>query len=216
MIAKCIAIAAGGAVLIATFTTRADIYQTFNFSTNTTFSGSATSTFIPLGYFSASFSPYSGNPAYLTGFEIDWTLNFSASGVATPGNFGGFGGGPGGAYSVNGNGYGGNEGSLTSDSVTAGGVIPVVNCPVDGTNTFLVADAGEKYNPAILADVLGANPVDVNWGTDLTIGYGDVLSGQFSVTGSVTLIYNAVPEPSTLALAGFGVSAVCWLRRRKS
>ena len=216
MIAKSIAIAAVGTVLAGAMTGRADITQTADFSTNLLFSGTG-STSLPLGYFSASFSPYAGNPADLTGFEIAWSVTLSASAVVSPGVTGGFGGGPGGSYLVdNFSAYGGNGGSLTGSTSTPGGTIPLATTTLTNTTVFLAANAGSTYDPKILADMLSTNSVDLSWDTGFTLGYYSILSGQLAEDGSVTLTYNTVPEPGTMALAGLGASACFWLRRRKA
>ena len=216
MIAKYIAIAIVGAASFAAISSHADITQTFNFSTNASFSESSSVPTIPRGFFSATFSPYSGDSNDLTGFQIDWTITFSASALSKPGFEGGFSGGPGGNYLVNSVGYDGNGGSLSASASSPGGAIPLTTITVTNDRIFLTANAGLTYDPALLANILGASPLDLKWDTDFSLGYGSILSGDFSETGSVTLIYNTVPEPGTLALAGLGASVVCWLRRRKA
>jgi len=217
MIAKFVAVATVGVVLTAAFASRADITQTVNFSTNETFSGSGSATFIPAGYFSATFLPYTGSSNDLTGFEVDWTVTLSASATVESGQYGEFGGGAGGSFSLNNDGYGGIGGNLSSGStVGPGGVIPLTTTTITNYTTFLTSKSGISYSPALLADVLSGAPVDLAWNSGFTMGYSSIQSGDFSETGSVTLIYNTVPEPGTLALAGLGASAVCCLRRRKA
>ena len=215
MISKKIVIVGVCAALSASLSSRADIYQSLSFSTNGVFSGSGNDTFIPLGYFSANFAPFSGNSNDLTGFQIDWTVTVSASGVVgTNGQSGGFGSSFGGTYQLDGSGYNGNGGNVSGNSSVQGGLIPLSTTTITNYATFSATNV--NYNPAFLTDVLGSDPLDLSWQAALTLSYGNLASGQFSETGSVTLIYNTVPEPGTLALAGLGASAACWLRRRKA
>jgi len=222
MITKYIAIAVMGATSLAAISSQADtpdsysITQTYSFSTNAPFSGTGSTAFLPSGYFSAIFSPFSGKSNELTSFEIDWNVSIAASAVVQAGHSGGFGGGTGSYYLVNSAPYGGGGGGLNSPTVPDGGTIPLTTSIITNFTTFLASDAGVNYNPAILANILGQDPVDLQWPTGFSLGYTSIQSGDFFANGSVTLIYNAVPEPGTLALAGLGASAVCWLRRRKA
>ncbi|WP_269536907.1 PEP-CTERM sorting domain-containing protein [Cerasicoccus fimbriatus] len=203
------------------------VVQSENFDT-TLFNGTpGSSPFVQnVNNVSAVFNPFDSGLGTLNSFTIAWSYTLTTN--ATTGASGGsIGASLSGSYSVdtfgyngNGGGFGGGNGPNSPVSASTGNLAQSI--------TFLPADAGVSYDPAILATITGGSPFTLTWG-DLGTGF----LGTFSLSGistalvtidpgsSVTLTYDyspsAIPEPSTyLAIAGFTmIGAVLYIRRRK-
>jgi len=144
-------------------------------------------------------------------FTIGFTdLNFevSATGAGEPGIFGGTVGlNVGGQFNVNGvvfNGAGGGDfvGADFGEFAQFSFTLP------DTVQTFVPADAGVTFDPALLPLITGTDPLNINFNSsgDLNSG-GNLDNIVASASGTITLEYHftpfdaqAIPEPSTALL----------------
>lgn len=212
---------------VPAFSNAALIVQSDSFDT-TLFNGAPVSSpFVQnVNNVSAVFNPFDSGLGTLNSFTIAWSF-ILATNATTGGSGGSIGASLSGSYSIDAIGYSGNGGGFGNGNGP--------NSPVSANTsnlassiTFLPADAGDSYDPAILATITGGSPYTLTWGS-----LGSGLLGTFSLTdistaivtiepgSGVTVTYDytpsAIPEPSTyLAIAGFTmIGAVMYIRRRK-
>jgi hypothetical protein len=169
---------------------------------------------VSTGDFTATVNPFDSGNGTLNSFEVMWNIAFSAEGT-TGGNGGEFTGSTGGTYSLAGIGYDGNGGG-NSDGNTPD--MPVsFTFQVSGDSTFLVADAGITYNPAMLPAVTGGSPFDLLWATDYSLSPSGLSTWTGGATGNVSIVYDydpaPAPEPSTFVLFGGGLLALAAVKR---
>lgn len=109
---------------------------------------------------------------------------------------------------------------LLSSSFPLAGAVGLLN-----GNNFYVSD-----DPCFLSPFPGCSSTiwtTVHWGSEGTwdgrkltwTGYsyenfGDSLT--YTIVAEVVSASSAVPEPTTIALAGFGLTGLCWFRKRKA
>jgi hypothetical protein len=178
-------------------------------------SGALPLTIVTPGDFTGTLQPFNPALGTLESFQIDWSIDFSASGTVTGGTGGSFySTGAGGAYYINGISYSGDGGGLGDGGPLGDPVSLFFN--VSDSQLFQVADAGVSYNPSILTAVLGIGTFPLFWDTGFGIDGTDVSGVSGSAIGSVAITYNYVPEADTYAAAGLLVAAVggvAWRRR---
>ncbi len=184
----------------------------FNFSN----SGPLPLTVVTLGEFTGTFQPFNPALGTLESFQINWSIDFAASGTVTGDPSGSFNASASGGYRLNGLSNGGYSNSDGDGGPTDQPVSLAFS--VADPDLFLVSNAGVTYNPSLLAVVLGANSFPIDWDTAYVISGSGVGGVSGSAIGSVELIYNysLVPEADTYAAAGLLVAAVggvAWRRR---
>lgn len=197
------------------------ISQTQDFSyTFTAFTNANTLSFtpIPAGGFVATFNPFGSSLGTLISTTVTWSITSAFNGIAGStsssysSNFGG-------TYSVNSAGYSGNGGGSSTNANTIGATMSS-SATVPETDTFLPADAGVNYDPAIEAAFTGTSPFSVSWaagGSTSAFTADYVSSGTLSVTGSASITYNyqAVPEPASALILFPGMGLLVTFTRRR-
>lgn len=179
------------------------------------------------GLVGTQFNPFNGSLGTLDSFQVVWSVSTSASGtvsstVSDPSGRGFLFVKSGGIQYIGSDRYGG---SANTNTVTGlpNETLPLTTATFTGDTTWLPANAGATYNPALLATVTGAsdfNLVLISDNDDTAYAtYGDLSGISADLAGSVTMTYTytaAVPEPSTwmLGLGAVAVGGFARLRRR--
>lgn len=130
--------------------------------------------------FSATFSPFNSSLGTLESFTVIWEADFTGSGTVSGAN-GSIDGNFGGAFSLAGSGYNG-TGNSGGDNGTDGESV-AIELSIEVSDTFLPADAGASYDPAILAAVTGDTDFDVAWDTTYSIDYTNIADLLGAATG---------------------------------
>ena len=191
-----------------------NIIQTQNF--DSTLSGQQDGSYTVVnGFFMNNVAPFDPSQGQLTSFTVDWEMTFIVTGIAaTEGaalveNAGG-------TYALGGVDYFGFGNGTEGLSNTPGGPVSTGPLPEDVSESFAVPDNPEFYNPALLAVVTGTSDFTVEWDAPFNIMVVNMASWTAEATGSVTVTYDYVPEPSGFIpmLGGLGVFAIVGRRLR--
>jgi hypothetical protein len=160
--------------------------------------------------------PFNSLLGTLESFTVDFALTYDGSHTNGPGG-GGFSMGTSGDLTLagitfSGTGGGNGTGGAPFDIVT-------VSYPNTFSQTFLVANAGVTYDPAILAAVTGGAPFEVRHEHNPTMSptanaSSFLMSIREGSTLSLTYTYDPIPEPGTAAL-GLLAAAFAAARRRR-
>lgn len=202
-----------GLSVLLTCSAWGDIIQTQNF--DYTMSGTQDGSYSveSAGFFMNNVVPFDPSLGVLTGFSIDWEITFNLSGVtATIG--GGLQESMGGTYYLGAVPFWGLGNANSSTSLTPGAALSIPPLPADFAESFAVPDVPENYNPALLAVVTGSSDFSVGWDSPFNVQVVNMASWTGEASGSVTLTYNYVPEPSAFVTMLGGLAALGLVGRR--
>lgn len=207
--------------LTPSFARASEISQSHDFSyVFTDFTNAATQSFtpIPAAGFVATFNPFDASLGTLISSTVSWSITPAFTGIAGS-TSSGYSASVGGTYSVNTAGYTGNGSGSSTGSSTLGDTLNS-SFTVPDSYTFLPADAGVSYDPAINAAFTGTSPFTATWDAGTTTSAftaNYVSSGTLSVTGSasITYDYQPIPEPASplILLPALGMLAAVTRRR---
>jgi len=172
------------------------VTQTANFSASNTgnlYNGSGSKNIVESGFFSANMLPFNTALGTLQSFTVKWEISGSLAGTSGP-TGGNASGSLGGSFMINGSVYssgGGGNGNGAGPDQALEVIFPLT--PIVSEQTFSVSDAGGRYDPAILAAVIGAIPFAVAFDSAAPVNYGTIVNLAASVSGKVTLTYTYEP-----------------------
>jgi hypothetical protein len=207
--------AACGLSVLLTCSSWGNIIQTQDF--DYTLSGQQDGSYlVENGFFMNNVAPFDPSQGQLTGFTVDWEMTFNISGI-TETMGGALVGSMGGTYAMGGVGYFGYGDGNDATSLTAGAPLSLPPLLADVSESFAVPDNPELYNPALLAVVTGISDFTVEWDSPFNISIYNMASWTAEASGSVTVTYDYVPEPSGFVpmLGGLGVFALVGRRLRR-
>lgn len=199
-----------------------DVVQSQDFTygfTDFTNAASLSFTPIPAGGFVATFTPFDASLGTLISTTVSWSVTASFSGV-TGSTSSSYVASVGGTYSVGGAGYSGNGSGANLSSTTLGETL-TNSFTVPQSYTFLPADAGIRYDPAIEAAFTGSSPFSATWqagDTNAAFTANYIASGSLSVTGTASIDYNyaPVPEPPAALVLASALGLLALVVRRRA
>lgn len=191
--------------------------QQFNYSYGPD-SGTGAITLVNDGDFTAEMLPFDTNLGSLNSFSVDWLLEFDASGAAGSADDAIIFSSAVGSVSLGGinySGIGGGDGAGEPEGTTIN-----IGYTLPHSQTFEVLDAGVRYDPNILAAVLGDMTFNLLYDTDVQVDFSNVIDFNAYLNGQVVLTYDYtanttdVSSPATLTLFGLTLAGLGWPRRK--